>query len=69
LTDDNPLVDDTNRRIVQMLADGYRQREIAAKMALSLSAVRRRIEKLRLRVGASTSAHLVALALRRGWIK
>jgi DNA-binding NarL/FixJ family response regulator len=69
LTGENPLVDDTNRRIVQMLADGYRQREIAAKVALSLSAVRRRIEKLRLRVGASTSAHLVALALRRGWIK
>jgi DNA-binding CsgD family transcriptional regulator len=65
---DNPLVDTTNWRIVQMLADGRRPREIAPQLFMSLATVNRRLLKLRAQVGANNSTHLVALALRRGWI-
>lgn len=64
----NPLIDDLNRHLVQMLADGASRAEIGAELHLSQGAINHRLFKLRQRVGATTTARLVAVALRRKWI-
>lgn len=68
MTDGNPLVDDTNLRIVQMLADGKTQREIGETLFLSPGAVKARIHRMWVLTKVQTSQQLVAVAIRQGWI-
>ncbi len=64
----NPLIDDTNQRILQLAADGYRIVEIAARLPLSQHAVSNRLYNIRRGLGATTTAEAVKIALKRGYI-
>lgn len=68
MTDGNPLVDDTDWQIVRLLADGLTVAKAADKLFLSRPTVDRHLLRLREQLGAKSNAHLVAIALRRGWI-
>lgn len=55
-------------RILSDLGQGYSQKEIAAALTLSPETVKKRLEKIRVHLGARNSTHAVSLAQRRGLI-
>jgi DNA-binding NarL/FixJ family response regulator len=67
--DPNPLVDDEARVILQGLANGRSQREIAAELHYNEHAIGNRLARIRQRLGANTTAHAVAIALRKRYIR
>lgn len=62
------LLTDTDRDLIRMLADGLSLRQIAARLGVSFSVVGNRLSRLYARTGTSNSTHLVATALRSGWL-
>ena len=52
--------------VLRLAGQGLRDAEIAERLSLSLATVRHHQEEARLRLRASTCAHAVALAYRRG---
>ena len=56
------------RAILQLIADGMTDREIASQLVLSPSTTRTHARNLMLRLGAHTRAQAVAMAIRRGEI-
>jgi DNA-binding CsgD family transcriptional regulator len=57
------------RELLRWLADGKRAEEIAELMHLSVASVKQHIYRLKNKTGASTTASMVANALRKGLIK
>lgn len=66
--DPNPLVDDTNRRIVQGLANGQTYEEIARALPMHRQTLYSRVQRLRATLGAENNEQLVAIALRARYI-
>lgn len=56
-------------RMMQMLADGYRDKDLATALNLSYSCVQQRVKRLLDKVGADTRTQAVAIALRGGLIE
>lgn len=56
-------------RIISLLADGLTAARIAEELGRSEQGVQTCIARLYNRVGAVNRCHLVAVALRAGWIK
>jgi DNA-binding NarL/FixJ family response regulator len=66
-------MDTTDRIILKELSNGLYQKEIVSileekEMSISVSAVEKRIRKLKLKFEANTTSHLVAIAIRKGII-
>tara|TARA_R110002051_G_scaffold181774_1_gene251330 strand:+ start:100036 stop:100695 length:660 start_codon:yes stop_codon:yes gene_type:complete len=66
-------MDTTDRIILTQLSNGLHQKEIVfalekKEIIVSVSAVEKRIRKLKLKFEASTTSHLVAIAIRKGII-
>lgn len=53
---------------VRWLADGHHAHDIADIASRSIWTIRKHIENAHDKTGSATSAGLVAMALRRGWI-
>jgi DNA-binding NarL/FixJ family response regulator len=64
---DRPL-NDRQRLILQLIADGLSNREIAARANLSELTVKSYIEELLKRIGARNRVHAAILAERKGWL-
>jgi len=58
-----------NLAILQCEANGYTEKEIAKAFNITTRAVWQRFWRMRNRVGALNTVHLVAIAFRRGWIQ
>ena len=56
------------RQIVEMLARGATGEQIAEELVLSPETVQKHVHNAKRKTGASTRAHLIALALTRGLI-
>jgi DNA-binding CsgD family transcriptional regulator len=54
--------------IVMHLANGHRMSEIPTLMNFSKSSLETTLKRARHRAGARTTAHLVSLAIARGWL-
>ena len=54
--------------VLRLLAEGYPQREVARIRGTSLDTVHRQVERLRDRLGAKSTPHAVAIAMRSGWL-
>ena len=66
-------LDTTDRIILKELSNGLHQKEIVAileekEISISVSAVEKRIRKLKLKFEANTTSHLIAIAIRKGII-
>jgi DNA-binding CsgD family transcriptional regulator len=55
--------------IVALLADDLDTEQIAQRLTISRHTVRSHIEKMRLKYKKRSIAGIVAIALRRGWVK
>ena len=58
-----PIVDDTDRHLLQALMEGNTVKEIALRVGLSHRTVEHRFERLKARYGAQSLPHLVTLAI------
>jgi len=65
---EQPGFGDQDLRILSELARGSSQKEIAAALTLSRETIKKRIEKIRIQLGARNSTHAVSLAQRKGLI-
>ena len=59
----------TERRILQLMADGYSQKEIAVMRNKAHATIRRQVLNLKDRMRVQSCAHAVAEGLRLGIIK
>ncbi|MHB8657636.1 MAG: helix-turn-helix transcriptional regulator [Solirubrobacteraceae bacterium] len=59
-----PALPEATRRILQMLAGGLRDAEIAAELQISECAVRKAVHRTLQAIGARTRCHAVAMAIR-----
>ena len=57
------------RQILQLMANGKTQREIAIEFGIAYNSVKNTMRYFRERIGAKSSFHAVAIAMRKGWIK
>lgn len=57
------------RDVLELLAGGLRQEQIAARLAIGTETVRSHIRNASGRLGAQTSTQAVAIAIRRGLIQ
>ncbi len=55
--------------LLQMMADGLTDAEIAARLSISPKTMRGRLHSLRIKLQARTRTHMVAIAFRRGLIE
>ena len=55
--------------ILELIAEGTPDAEIAAKFATSLDAIKQRIHRMFGHLKANNRAHAVAIAMRAGWIR
>lgn len=62
------LLTDADRAMLLMLADGLTLKQAAARLGTSPSAVGTRLSRLYAETGTSNGTHLVATALRHGWL-
>ncbi len=62
------VLDPRERRVLQLMADGYSTREIGAEMSYSERTIKKLITAIESRLGARTRAHTIALAMRQGLI-
>jgi DNA-binding CsgD family transcriptional regulator len=62
-------MNDREKEIVLMLAEGYLHTEIAEKMYLNLSTTNASIKKLKLMTLSKTDAQLIAELYHRGYLK
>ena len=64
---DNDL-DDTELKIIELVADGATNREIAQKMFVSQATAKRKVQEIMEKLGASNRAQAAAEAARRGLV-
>lgn len=57
------------RRMLQMLADGYTQKQIAMELGKNVQTMKQHFYKARERLGVETMYQLMAVAVRKGWVK
>jgi DNA-binding CsgD family transcriptional regulator len=57
------------RKTLQLIADGCSNEETAQRMGVAERAIEQRLVRIRARLGASTRAHMIAEAMRKGIIK
>jgi len=62
------LLSDADRRLIAHLAAGLTAKEIARRTGRSRNAVALSVSRLLAKTGTSNAAHLVATALRCGWL-
>lgn len=55
--------------VLQLIADGASRREIAEKLSISHYAIRGRMERIFIRLGALSAPNAVAIGIREGIIK
>lgn len=60
------LTPDDELELLTRIADGMTGAEIAVECGLTTAMVSSRLQKMRARFGANTSAHLIALAYHQG---
>ncbi len=56
-------------RVLRFMADGASAKEAAAQIGRSFNGVNARTKIMRRTIGAKNSAHMVAIAFRKGWIE
>ncbi|MGQ9755878.1 MAG: response regulator [Desulfotomaculales bacterium] len=64
-----PGLTDEELEILQLLATGQNQKDVAARLYISLSTLRRRIQGMCTKLGVKTVEEALALAARKGLIK
>ena len=64
-----PRLSPREREVLQLTADGWTGREIAAELFLSIHTVNHYRESARLKLGARNGVHTVVIALRLGLIR
>ncbi len=64
-----PRPTDVERRLLECLVDGMSDKQIARATGSPLSTVASRVQRLLVKAGAANRTHLLALAIRRGWIE
>ncbi|MGQ9511906.1 response regulator [Thermodesulfitimonas sp.] len=69
LANREPCLSDTETNILQLIAQGKNQKEIAAKLYMSLSTLCRRIRGLCTKLGVSTIEEALAVAAKRGLLR
>lgn len=60
---------DREYKLLLCLADGHQLKDIAGMIGSPRVYTRQTAAIMRKKAGANTNAHLVAIALRKGWIK
>lgn len=60
---------DRSTQVLQLIANGYHQKEIARILFLSLETVKWHLKAIRRKLSALTTSHAVAIALREGIIQ
>jgi DNA-binding NarL/FixJ family response regulator len=60
---------ETELAVLRRMADGVLRKLIAGEMRITKHALDVAVSRMLNRVGASNATHLVAMALRAGWIK
>ena len=58
-----------NLEVLQLIADGYSAKEISAKIYLSYQTTKRHLSRIRKALGAKSTTHAVAIAIREGIIE
>ena len=56
----------TDLRALRLIADGLTVNQVGTRLGISKSAICMRLARLRERIGATTNAHAVAIAVRTG---
>jgi DNA-binding NarL/FixJ family response regulator len=56
-------------RILELIADGFVDREIAERLQCGTKTVHTHVSSMRRRIGARTRSEAVAIGYRRGWLK
>lgn len=69
LKPDSPVLTDQETSILQLIARGDDQKEVAAKLYISLSTLRRRIRGICTKLGVKTLEEALAAAARRGLVR
>jgi DNA-binding CsgD family transcriptional regulator len=59
----------TQRQILQYIANGCKQEQVAEVLRISHETVRTQLKLLRRRLNVNTLEQAVALAAKRGWVK
>lgn len=62
------LLSDADRELIAMLADGMSAAEIGRRTFVSERVAQRRVQAVTAKTGTRNAAHLVAAALRCGWL-
>ena len=57
-----------DRALIQMLSEGLACKQIGRRLGISALAVEKRMSRLHAKTGTENTAHLVATALRCGWL-
>lgn len=55
-------------KVVSMIANGFRTREIAEELDLSVRTIEGIVDKIRFKVDAESQSHMVAIFFRKGLI-
>jgi DNA-binding NarL/FixJ family response regulator len=58
----------TQQRILQMIAIGMRDDEIASQQGVTRTTIRTHVSSCLRRLGVHSRAHAVAVSMREGWI-
>ena len=64
-----PAPSPRERELLQMMADGWTDAEIATRLSISPKTMRGRLHSLRIKLQARTRTHMIAIAFRRGLIE
>ncbi|MDQ6671357.1 MAG: response regulator transcription factor [Chloroflexota bacterium] len=67
-TDQEPMLTARQREVLQLVAEGLSNREIAARTHLSELTVKSYVEEILLHLGARNRVHAAILATKHGWI-
>jgi len=62
------LLTDADRGLIRMLADGMSAAEIGRRLYISERVAQRRVQAILDKTGTRNATHLVATALRCGWL-
>lgn len=62
------LLDHADRALIRMLSEGLGSKQIGRRLGIATLAVEKRMSRLHAKTGTENTAHMVATALRCGWI-